>query len=206
MKPTTLFFAEVIESSVAQFTAQSWTWNQVPEYGSLVEIENNNTLIVGIVTNVTTGSHDPVRKPYTYQKTHAELLRDQPQIFAFLKTSFTVQIIGYYEAQQPNFLYLLPTQPVQLHTFVKNCTAEQYKKILENPLYLSILFAFQATINQLDELLLALLKKQSEQTTLSQATLQNFCHAFSLHTNNDYKRLKLFLQRSHNFLPQHYSN
>lgn len=202
MKPTATFFAEVIESSIARFTAQSWTWNQVPEYGSLVEVTTQEHRIIGIVTDITTGSHDPVRKPFTYQKTQAELLRDQPQIFAFLKTSFTVQIIGYYEEQHTCFLYLLPTKPVELHTFVKETPAENYAEILENPLYLSILFAFQTTINQLDELLLALLKKYSTQKIITLNTMHAFCSAYSLHTNNDYKRLKLFLQRSSSFLPQ----
>ncbi len=204
MKDTTMkdFFGEIIESSVDDFTAQTWSWNLVPHYGSLIEVVSNNTVIVGVVAQVHTGSQDPVRKPFTYQKTQAELLREQPQIFAFLKTTFRVQIIGYYEqnVDAKKFLYLLPPQPATLHAFTKECTSERYAAILNDPTYLSMLFAFQTKIVQLDELLLALLRTYSLHNKLLHNDIMHFCNAYSLHTGNDYKRLKLFLQRSSGFL------
>ena len=77
-------FAEVIESSLNSFTAQSWQWDKFPAFGSLVQIKNGLSTIYAIVHQVQTGSMDPQRTPFTYQKTQEELMAEQPQIFAFL--------------------------------------------------------------------------------------------------------------------------
>ena len=80
-------FAEVVESSREQFTAQCWTYKAMPPYGSLVEVREKEETTLGLVTGIETGSLDPLRTPVTYQKTEEELQQQQPQIFAFLKTS-----------------------------------------------------------------------------------------------------------------------
>jgi len=62
-------FAEVIESSIAGFLAQSWQWDNFPTFGSLVIIKEKRRTLFGIVHQVQTGSMDPMRYPFTYQKT-----------------------------------------------------------------------------------------------------------------------------------------
>ena len=84
-KASSKAFAEVIESSLGVFTAQCWQWDYFPEFGSLVQVKSGGDRILGVVIQVQTGSMDPMRYPFPYQKTEDELRKEQPQIFEFLK-------------------------------------------------------------------------------------------------------------------------
>lgn len=190
-------FAEVIESSLDHFTAQCWQWDNFPSFGNLVTVTNNETTLIGCVTQIHTGSMDPMRYPFPYQKTEQELQAEQPQIFEFLKTTFTVQIIGYqnHSAHATTYSYLLPPKPAKIHTFVAYASMHLYASFFQKPHYLNLLFSFAHSIPNLDELLLALLHNLSQRQLLTQEHLEAFCQTFSLLTGNDYRRLKLFLSR-----------
>jgi len=184
-------FAEIIESSLQNFIAQSWVWNTYPTFGSLVTIEHVKRTLFGVVYQIKTGSMDPTRYPFPYQKTEQELLREQPQIFEFLKTTFTCQVLGYQE--KGKIYYLLAPEPPNIHAFVGHATKEQNQLFLAHDAYLHLLFGAQ--LNNLDELLLAMLKNQTALGILGEGKLEHFIESFSLLTGNDYRRLKLFLQR-----------
>jgi len=190
------YFAEIIESSLEGFLAQCWEWNFFPSFGSLVQVENKDEVTLGVVTQIQTGSMDPMRYPFPYQKTEEELLNEQPQIFEFLKTTFKVQIVGY--LQKDKFYYLLPSKPCKIHAFVKNTKQITSVNFFSNSDFLHLLFAFSNQITNLDELLLAILKQINEQKQLTSQKLDSFCQTFSLLTGNDYRRLKLFLKRVEN--------
>ena len=187
-------FAEVIESSLHSFLAQCWVWDDFPSYGSLVTIESGDTLLIGSVSELSTGSMDPMRYPFPYQKTEEELKAEQPQIFEFLKTTFRVHIVGYQE-KGGKVNYLLPEKPAKIHSFVRACEGRLAKKFFAQPDYMHLLFAFESQTGSLDELLLAILKHLKKADLLDEKALDAFCKTFSLRTGNDYRRLKLFLQR-----------
>lgn len=189
------FFAEIIESCLDNFLAQCWEWNAFPNFGSLVQIEEKEIIILGIVTQIQTGSMDPMRYPFPYQKTEAELLEEQPQIFEFLKTTFKVQITGFFDKNKKKIFYILPSQPCKIHTFVRNASNEISANFFDSSDFLHLLFAFSNQIPNLDELLLSIIKKLSNQNLLNSQKLYSFCQTFSLLTGNDYRRLKLFLKR-----------
>ncbi len=191
-------FAEVIESSLQTFTGQCWQWNKTPEFGSLVIIENKNRTLFGIVYQMQTGSMDPARYPFPYQKTYEELLAEQPQIFEFLKTTLSCLNVGYQEKSK--LLYLLPPEPVSIHAFIRPATHEESKIFFANNRYLHLIFGAGAQIPCLDELLLTLLKQQAQLKSLKDAHLHDFVATFSLLCGNDYRRLKLFLQRAESIL------
>jgi hypothetical protein len=186
-------FAETIESCLNNFLAQCWQWDDFPEFGSLVEVNSGNQKILGVVTQVQTGSMDPMRYPFAYQKTEKELLSEQPQIFEFLKTTFRVQVVGF-EVDNKVF-YTLSKTPCKIHAFVQNANTQTIKNFFSKPNYLNLLFAFESQIPNLDELLLALLQHQASNKLLDSQKLDSFCQTFSLLTGNDYRRLKLFLKR-----------
>lgn len=190
------YFAEIIESCLDNVLAQCWEWNFFPEFGTLVQIETSNTINLGIVTQIHTGSMDPMRYPFPYQKTEEELQKEQPQIFEFLKTTFKAQIIGYIDKNSPeNIWYNLPAKPSKIHAFVKNCPETIAKQFFQKPDFLHLLFEFGSQIPSLNELLLTILKNLSTKNQLSQDILDQFCQTMSLLTGNDYRRLKLFLKR-----------
>ncbi len=188
-------FAEVIESSLPSFLAQCWEWDDFPSYGSLVTVESGDELLLGTVSELSTGSMDPMRYPFPYKKTEEELKAEQPQIFEFLKTSFRVHIVGYQEKNSGKVNYLLPPKPAKIHGFVRECDATLAKRFFSQPEYLHLLFGFESQTGSLDELLLAILKHLKNAQLLDEKALDAFCKTFSLRTGNDYRRLKLFLQR-----------
>jgi len=187
-------FAEVIESSLHGFIAQSWQWDTFPSFGSIITVESNGRIIFGIVHEIKTGSLDPVRSPFAYQKTHEELQKEQPQIFEFLKTTFSCLTLGYQENDR--IYYLLAPEPVKIHSFVGPATNEQCMKLFSSEKYLHLLFGQANQIFNLDELLLATLNYQAKLGILTSDLLNSFIETFSLLTGNDYRRLKLFLQRA----------
>lgn len=190
-------FAEVIESSLSGWLAQSWKWDHFPAFGSLITIEEKKRTLFGIVHEVKTGSMDPVRYPFAYQKTEEELLKEQPQIFEFLKTTFSCQAIGFRENGKT--LYQLAPEPPKIHSFIQKATKEQCQLFFSDERYLHVLFGSTNQIMNLDELLLALMKQLSDLELLSDTRIEQFTHAFSLLSGNDYRRLKLFLQRAELF-------
>jgi hypothetical protein len=190
--------AEVVESSLKEFTAQSWQWDLVPPFGSLITVKDKRRTLFGIVYNITTGSMDPLRYPFTYQKTEEELLNEQPQIFAFLKTNFNCLNLGYKE--QGKIFYLTSPEPPKIHAFVQEATREEYQEFFSKDRYLHLLFNHASQTGSLDDLLLALLKNLKLLNLLSEEKTVAFLESFSLLTGNDYRHLKLFLQRAHSIL------
>lgn len=186
-------FAEVIESSIDHFTAQCWQWNRYPIFGSLVMIKDSEKTVFGIVSHIQTGSIDPTRSPFPYQKTEAELMAEQPQIFEFLKTTFTVHIVGHQSNDKT--YYLLPSTPCKIHTFVAEAPTETAINFFSRSDFLHLLFAFANTIPNLDELLLSLTKHLVDAKIFNRQHIDELSNTLSLHTGNDYRRLKLFLKR-----------
>lgn len=187
-------FAEVIESSLHGFLAQTWDCDIVPTFGSLVTITTKKQTFFAVVHQIQTGSMEPGRHPFAYQKTEEELRREQPQIFEFLKTTFSSLIIGY-KYKHEKISYLLAPEPIKIHAFVTPIDKKLSKQFFMSTLYLHGLFGLAHNVFNLDELLLAMLADQASQGILSYANLMDFTTTFSLLTGNDYRRLKLFLQR-----------
>ena len=187
------YFAEVIESSLTGWLAQSWAWDTFPEFGSFVAIEGKKRTIFGIVHQVQTGSMDPVRYPFPYQKTEEELLKEQPQIFEFLKTTFSCITIGYQEKK--SISYLIAPEPPKIHAFIMHPDTELSKVFFASNKYLHLLFTHSAQIFNMDELILALFKQYKDLNILTAEKIGTFMQTYSLLIGNDYRRTKLFLQR-----------
>lgn len=196
-----LAFAEVVSSSLEHFSAQCWDWDKQPSFGSLVTVRMQHLTLFGCVTQVTTGSLDPMRVPTAYKKTEEQLRAEQPQIFEFLTTHFEAQIVGYIQHQQPHeILYMLPPLPSKIHAFVTACSPAMGAHFYAKNDYLHLLFAFQAKLINLDELLLAILAKQVQQGVLTKELFNAFCQTYAMLNGNDYRRTKLLLQRAANFI------
>ena len=213
MKNNNTPFAEIIESSLNSFLAQCWQWDNFPKFGSLVQVENqgenNGLTILGCVVAVQTGSMDPMRYPFPHQKTFDELKTEQPQIFEFLKTTFTIKVLGYSQipplvpssSQSDEYrgintiTYTLPPYPGKIHSFVKLCPAIVAHEFFSKPDFLYLLFSATNPIEHFDDLLLAILKQLASTKQLSNNLFDNFSQTLSLLTGNDYRRMKLLLKR-----------
>ena len=189
-----IHFAEVIESSLTQWLAQSWQWDTFPLFGSLVIIEEKKRTLFGIVHQIQTGSMDPLRYPFPYKKTEEELLKEQPQIFEFLKTTFSCIVVGYEEKY--TISYLIAPEPPKIHSFVTHPNKEKMKAFFANSRYLHVLFTHSSHIFNIDELILALLKNITVAEILTHDKLHSLLQTYIFLIGNDYRRIKLFLQRA----------
>lgn len=187
-------FAEIIESSVQHFTAQTWHWDAPPTYGSIVTLKTAQSTIFGVVYAIKTGTLDGHRQPFAYQKTEEELKKEHPHIFEFLITSFSCLILGYITDHDVHYQWA-PTPP-KIHTFVSYASIDELQRIFASDHYLQLIFTASALIPHVDELLLALLQHQKEHHLLSKQRLNQLLDTFSLLSGNDYRRLKLLLQRA----------
>ena len=185
-------FAEIIESSLPRYKAQCWDSNKVPQYGSLVVVEQQDLIIYGIVYQVYVASDDPMRQIHSYQRTEEELQKEQPQIFAFLKTFFSVLILGYKEGDRV-YQRCAPI-PSKLHSFVRLISDDELALFLREHSYLHLIFAQAHQIDGLDELLLALLSFVKQRTFFN-TMLADFIEQYCLLTSTDYRRLKFFIER-----------
>ncbi|AXK60646.1 hypothetical protein [Candidatus Chromulinivorax destructor] len=192
VKTDETFFAEILESNITNWQAQSWKWDAIPEFGSLVIATSDNRTLFGIIYDITTGPIDPIRQPVAYQKTQEELLQEQPQIFEFLTTSFSCLSIGYQENNQ--FFYNLPPQPPKMHTFVGNATTEQYATCFSHEHFLHLIFNTTEQINR-EELLLAIIRHQLQHNVLTKKRLNKFIESFFMLNRNNYLQTKMFLPR-----------
>jgi len=186
-------FAEVLESSLSGWLAQSWQWDVLPQFGSMVIIQAPTRLLFAVVHQIQTGSMDPVRYPFAYQKTEEELRVLQPQIFEFLKTTFSCLVLGYQE--KGHIYYMLAPEPAKIHAFVAPIDTEQAKNFFTCHNYLNMLLGHGAQVANLDELLLAVLKYLANLNITLTDHLDPFMQRYSLLIGNDYRRVKLFLQR-----------
>lgn len=192
------YFAEVIESSLTSWLAQSWSWDTFPEFGSFVAIEEKKRTLFGVVHQVQTGSMDPVRYPFPYQKTEEELRKEQPQIFEFLKTTFLCIAIGYQEKKAIS--YVIAPEPPKIHSFIARPDTDISKIFFANTRYMHLLFTHSAQIFNMDELMLALLRQHIALNILTENKINAFMQTYSLLIGNDYRRIKLFLQRAEHML------
>lgn len=94
--------AEVIETSTTEFLAQclepeDLSFPAMPPFGSWVKAydEESANQIYGVVYHATTSPLDSVHRARALGMSLDELREQQPQIFAMLKTEFSVAIVGF---------------------------------------------------------------------------------------------------------------
>ncbi len=185
-------FGEIVESSLSGWKVHCWQWDVMPPFGSLLVINEGQSTLFGVVAHVQTGSIDQGRYPFPYQKTHEELKKEQPQIFALLQTHISCVTLGYQE--QDVLYYQLPSFPPKIHAFVRQATSREMRDFFAEPFYVHLLCNTQGLFS-LDELLLAMLKQLGNDHLLTPAYLENFVSMLSVISGNDYRKFKLFLQR-----------
>lgn len=195
--PESESFAEIVQSSLQEWKAQCWDFNKFPEFGSIVAIKSKNKTIFGIVNQIEMGSMDSGRYPFTYKKTEEELLREQPQIFEYLKTTFSCITIGY--KYMGKIYYQLSFEPPKIHAFASYASYQDCVQLFGSSKYLHLLFGLSGQIFNLEELLLATIIYQIRLKIFTKENkgqkINKFIDTYSLLIGNDYRRLKLFLQR-----------
>jgi hypothetical protein len=144
---------EVIGSSIKSWSGVCWQWDVVPQFGQLLAVSSGNVQILGVVSDIQTGSIDAGRVPFAYQKTEEELMREQPQIFEFLRTTFTCLIVGYREGNKN--IHSFAQKPPQIHSFIGVPGYEIAREFSDGFGYVKFLMEGEGNPLEIDELLLA---------------------------------------------------
>ena len=185
-------FAEIVESCLTYYRAQSWDYACTPAHGSLVVAEQDGLVIYALVYHSQMGTDDSVRTVHAYQKTQEELKRDQPQIFALLKTQFSVFVVGH---ERDNKLYYrCAPVPASLHAFVRHATLDEWRVFAQTVNYIPLLFGQQNLFNT-DELLLALVGSLKQKKLAEEAFLVELLGMCMGLCDNDYRRVRFLAQR-----------
>lgn len=180
---------EVLTSSLRECKAIAWDIRIYPPFGSLVTIENGQHTIFALVYHIETGPIDSIRMPTAFKMTEAQLIEQHPEIFPYICTHIHCVHVGY--LQDGNPLYQVPPRPPMMHALMYQATVVQQELFFARSDYLHTLFGLLAQQAILDELLLAIVHQQQPVQEALEELLQTYC----VLTNNDYKRLKMFLQR-----------
>jgi hypothetical protein len=190
-------YAEVIESSLRTFVAQCWSFDAVPAFGSLCSIAleetHPRTTVFAVIHQIQTGSTDPTRHITPYQKTHQELREQHPQIFAFLKTTFSCTVLGY--AQSSKMHYEVAPRPVPVHSFITPVDFDQGKLFFASLQFVHLLSNATEQMGSIDDVLIALTSQAIEHKFAKSTLVKDMVDHVSVLAKNDYHRLRLFAQR-----------
>lgn len=184
-------FAEVIESSLGSCKGQTWQWDTVPPFGSLVLIKEHETTQFGIVTALQTLSENTNYAPFTYQKTQEELLKEQPHIFDFLHTRFTVTLVAF--AKNNTLFYQITPVPPKMHAFITMPTTQEVTYFFTKADYLYPLL--ESNLTNKDELIIALLQQQKELALLSKERLFEILDILLYLEQDAYQKIALLIKR-----------
>lgn len=187
-----LNFGETGACNTASWQILCWDLEQSLPCGALVTTTIGDRLLYGLVIDQSIHTDHASHSMASFALPPAQLRQQHPEIFAFLKRTARCIAVGY--QYENGVLHVLPPEPPRPHAFVQLATSEQVRLFFQCPDFLSILFAQQEIAN-IDELLLAILVRLKEQQLLEQF-IEPFIEQYSLLIGNDYRRLKLFLQRA----------
>jgi hypothetical protein len=184
-------FAEVTTSTLTEATGQCWKSCSPPRFGSIVHIDNGASTVFGIVSEIQTGSLDPTRTPFAYEKTEDELKSEQPQIFNFLTTTFKVSAIGY-ETKRSGIGYaLVPPTPSRVHAFICKTPVASLFYVLRSSKFMRLIFSNNGIQVSIDELLLAVATNLAADRILSPEIIKQIGESFA-YGGADYRRIRQF--------------
>lgn len=185
------YVAEVIESSTREIVAECRDLHRSPPFGSFVRIDAAPNTIYGLVSNISTRSIEPHRRPTAYGKTEEELWTEQPQIFELLKTEFQATILGY--SHHTACHQILPPQPPRIHSFVYECEPDEVRRFTDQPDFLRMISASGRGAS--DELLIAAARTALEAHGRDRSYLITLGKELARLFKDDYDRLSSLVRR-----------
>ncbi len=184
------YIGEVVESSTAEFVAESRAINCAPPFGSFVKIPSEVT-IFGLVFNVVTRSIEPNRRPSAYGMTEEELRYEQPQVFELLRTEFHAFTVGY--GDESKVKQILPPNPPSIHSFVYPCSDEDIRDFTSNYDFLRTLVSNSRTPP--DELIIAAVRNALRSRGENGGYVVQVGKELSKLIKDDYDRLGSIMRR-----------
>jgi hypothetical protein len=141
---------EVVESSTGGFTAQCYELHEPPPFGSLVKITDGDLEVYAVVSNATTTSIEPGRRPIARGKSETsedDVFAANPQLERLLRTDFDTLVVGYKQGEQ--VYQFLPSKPARIHDFIILCEPAEVAAFNQSLDYLSLLLNAEAQSGEL---------------------------------------------------------
>ena len=129
---------EVVESSLVNIVCVCWHEPCPVFFGDLVYVISQDKTFVGIVYELAVSSIQANRLVHMFKKSIAELRLQQPQIFLFMHTYFSVYLIG--EEIESRYHEGLKTAPL-LHANISIVERTQYMKYLQGDFLLRVVYS-----------------------------------------------------------------
>jgi hypothetical protein len=190
---------EVVEASTTQFVAESYELGESPPFGAFVRValdaRAGGNGIVGVISQVTTGSVDPGRRPVARgrdESTTDDVYRNNPEIRSLLRTQFFATVIGFVEGGEVR--QFLPPLPAPLHAFVFACTDIDVRRFCEMIDFLDALANLGGPAPN-DELVAACLRS-AMRSGMNNDFLVQAGRRLALLCDNDVRRLRGILRRA----------
>ncbi|MBX9938278.1 MAG: hypothetical protein K2Y32_03450 [Candidatus Obscuribacterales bacterium] len=153
--------AEVMSGNLVSFTADLREGAARPDFGSFItsvlDEEGETPLsILAVVLDVVTCPPDSIHKPSALGLSRRELKKEQPHIFALLKTEIKAAILGYIDDDRV-YNHLPPRSPL-VHDFVYQAEKKAVIALTDDFEYLRLLFNFSGDLPK-DEILAAAVRQ-----------------------------------------------
>ena len=123
---------EIVETAVAEFTAQACHFGEAPPFGGFVKVELPKWTVYGLVYEIHSGSVDPGGRAVMRGRDgvrDAAIYVENPDLEQVLRTEFTALAIGFEE--DGTLRPYLPPQPPPLHWSVRECSTQETVRLTE---------------------------------------------------------------------------
>ncbi len=142
---------EIVDTAVAEFTAQACTFGVAPPFGGFVKVERDERTVFGVVYAIRSGSLEPGGRPVVRGRDGVRdgaIYRENPDLEQVLRTEFSALTIGFEEGGL--IRAYLPAEPPQLHWSVYECSADEATRLTDSLDYLrTVLASSQAPVDAL---------------------------------------------------------
>ena len=186
---------EVVETSTAGFTAQSYQLFDLPPLGSLVKTGEGELELYAVVHHAATQGIEPNRKPVARgrDETSEQAIYDaNPQLPRLLRSEFSALVVGFNE--KGLIRQYLPPRPARIHGFVYSLTNAEILAFSKRLSFISLLLEAEAAVPS-EELAAAALRRLASAYDDPRPFLVSAGKELAVLLGRDYARLKIILER-----------
>jgi hypothetical protein len=153
--PTSEPIGEIVDTSVAELTAQACVLNVAPPFGGFVKVMMPERTVYGVVYAIHTGSLEPGGRPVLRGRDgmrDGAIFEQNPDLEQLLRTEFSALVIGFEERGETGqaLRAYLPASPPPLHWSVVECDRDEIARLTTRLDYFrTILSATSAPVDAL---------------------------------------------------------
>jgi hypothetical protein len=184
---------EITKSSTGGFAAECYELHCPPIFGSLVRTREGAIDIYAIVSDASTSSIEPGRRPVARGRgdvSEEDIYRSNPQLEKLMRTEFSAIVVGHGEGG--SISHYMPPRPARIHSFVYSCEVDEIARFNISLSYLSMLVDVPERSN---ELIAAVLRNAAAAQEGSREFLVRAGKELALMIAGDTNRLNIILKK-----------